>query len=377
VQRNRYDEQIRRPRGYAKPTADIIDQPLEAEITQRAKRTAKASLRHSANSRPAQPAAQIAVDAAVDELIIILRDRREVLFVAGELADHGAGLRLLPSAMAPDSRWSARTSYWVWEDEPTIVNVGVAARSTVQEVVANALRALGQLAGAAPSGENYGELGLQAQLALETRFVQQAIGMIFNNQAAVGRARALLRQISDAKLQGALEAESGRQKYALRAWGAFSALSETDERLLQGQLMHQDARVGALYQRLSAAAADQLAADVSPDGLLHELVIAVKGVDASRPAAPKPVALAPAPTQVAQQEPTKLDTRHDPTGKQQAILEIMADRPDMAVTYQWMHERLIAQGYEIARPDHVRIILRRMSARGYLQQLPNCRFKLA
>jgi hypothetical protein len=71
-----------------------------------------------------------------------------------------------------------------------------------------------------------------------------------------------------------------------------------------------------------------------------------------------------------------MEIRNDPTGQQAAIVQLLLDDGpviDAADAYRYLTQR----GFPVARAEHVRVILRRMTQRGYLQQAGRGRWRLA
>jgi hypothetical protein len=283
---------------------------------------------------------------ATEHAVALLREHHAVERIASRLAEHGFGLRVLPAEYGPAPRPLSRTCDWLWpeDEEGPVINVGVSERSEPEDVVLSAAYALAGVIGVGRGSSD------EAQ-AMRARFAHGYVSEQFDELAVARHARALIRQTADAQMTGALDSVHTHRRYVLRAWATLGALSDDFRAGLDTQLEHCSPTVVAAYRQLMSeirALGDQPALDAIQTALAAD----------SEPKLPQ------------------LTRRQDPTGKQTAVLRLMAQRPAMPVTYQWMHEQLTAEGFEIPRPDHVRVILRRMASRGHIESLPRCRWRL-
>jgi len=177
-----------------------------------------------------------------DARIVALNDEEAMQRLAGELAEHGVGLRIMPLKLAPEHvrKGAQGPQVWVAADEPDVVRLGVTARTTLAEALLAGGRALAAVL-EFPTPEEDPEAGI----LIEAFAASQAQSLI-GHEFAHAQLRNLMRRAARARLSK----ERISKRIADAAWPLLSVLSLSDRDQVRERLERVDSGIGGRLDEL-------------------------------------------------------------------------------------------------------------------------------
>jgi hypothetical protein len=189
----------------------------------------------------------------VERRIERLRSALPVERLAGDLAELGLDLRLMPRRYAPASLARRAVPVWIAAGEPAVLRVGISEKTSTAALIRAAARALALARGFPAPGAEHS----RAAEALVESFAYRYQLDLLGPGEALSALRRILARLSALRLAGRLgaaELDAG----AYHAWAALSALEGGERAGLRRQLLRPApglARpLGKLEERLGLAA---------------------------------------------------------------------------------------------------------------------------
>lgn len=187
-----------------------------------------------------------------EQIVAELNGKEPIMRLAGELAERGLGLRLLPLELAPaEVRADAKgPQVWVDESEPQVVRLGITDRTQLADALLAGSRALA-VADGLPTPDEHPEAGI-----LIEGFAAQQTASLIGGKFALGQLRSLQKRLVNSRLSGG---SHDPRRFADAAWPLLSVLSMPERERLREQLVRVDPRIderlGELEQRFGFRAA--------------------------------------------------------------------------------------------------------------------------
>jgi len=188
-------------------------------------------------------AQSIETPSRTEQLIYELNEQEAIMRLAGELAEHGLGLRLMPLALAPAEVRAGAKGPQVWVDpsEPEVIRLGVTASTKLADALLAGSRALA-VAGGFPTPDEHPEAGI-----LIEGFAAQQTASLIGGEFAVGQLRALQRRLVESRLRGGGHDPA---RFAEAAWPLLSVLSVSERERLREQLTRVDPQIDERLSQL-------------------------------------------------------------------------------------------------------------------------------